>query len=85
MSALGSLADAARDALLAHEPSKLGELMTQNFELRRKMYGDGVVGLTNIRAVEVGRMCGLSCKFTGSGGALVCIRTDEPDWCVPAI
>ena len=59
---------------------KLGELMKMNFSLRRKMYGDAVVGSLNIAMVDLAASLGLSAKFTGSGGALVCIREDGGGW-----
>jgi hypothetical protein len=40
------------------------------------MYGDNVVGEKNIRMAELARSFGLSAKFTGSGGALICLRFD---------
>jgi hypothetical protein len=54
--------------------------MELNFAGRRRMYGDGPVGALNIRMVEVAASFGLSAKFTGSGGALVCLRKDGMGW-----
>jgi hypothetical protein len=35
-----------------------------------------VVGEKNIMAIELANDLGLAAKFTGSGGALVCLRSD---------
>ena len=80
MSSLGKLADQARDCLLHGKAELLATYMDQNFQWRRKMYGDEVVGANNIRAVEIAHAHGLAAKFTGSGGALVCMRRDSATW-----
>lgn len=80
MAALGKLADATKAALEAGKPGDVAALMAQNFALRRKMYGDAVVGASNLRAIEIADSCGLAAKFTGSGGALVCMRKDHAKW-----
>lgn len=38
--------------------------------------GDAVVGSRNISMVELAGSFGLSAKFTGSGGAMLCLRAD---------
>ena len=81
MTRLGSLADRARECLLQNKVHFLPELMDQNIRLRRRLYGDAVVGQVNIEAIEIAQAHGLAAKFSGSGGALVCLRRDEPtDW-----
>jgi len=42
-------------------------LMAQNFNWRRRMYGDPAVGATNIAAVSLANELGLGAKFTGDG------------------
>ena len=54
-----------------------------NFAMRRKLYGDAVVGAENIAMIDIAKVHGLSAKFTGSGGALVCMRSDGQGWYVP--
>ena len=74
MQLLGSLTDSAVECLLSDDREKLAELMDLNFATRRKLYGDSVVGLRNIEAVELAtKQLNLAAKFTGSGGALVCL------------
>lgn len=43
------------------------------------MFGDEVLGATNLRMVEVARSVGAAAKFTGSGGAVVvlCLGGEE--------
>jgi hypothetical protein len=53
-----------------------------NFAMRRKLYGDAVVGAENIAMIDIAKEHGLSAKFTGSGGALVCMRSDGQGWYV---
>mmetsp|Transcript_45861 Transcript_45861/g.103581 ORF Transcript_45861/g.103581 Transcript_45861/m.103581 type:complete len:96 (+) Transcript_45861:702-989(+) len=48
--------------------------MRANFGWRRRMYGDAVVGERMIGLIELARSLGFAAKFTGSGGAVVCIR-----------
>ena len=59
---------------------ELAILMERNFTTRRALYGDEVVGPLNIRMVQLAKDCGLSAKFTGSGGALLCLRSDGCGW-----
>ncbi len=80
MQELGALADKARDCLCNNHPEELAELMIQNFQIRRRLYGDAVVGMTNIEAIKIAEDHGMAAKFTGSGGAIVCIRRDYMSW-----
>ena len=73
MKILGSYADKAMTCLEYKKYAELGDLMQSNFEMRRELYGDAVVGSKNIRAITVANEHGLAAKFTGSGGALVCL------------
>ena len=55
--------------------------MRENFATRRSLYGDSVVGQGNIDMIlRAQQELGLSCKFTGSGGAMVCCRSDGGGW-----
>jgi glucuronokinase len=51
--------------------ARLGELMNQNFDLRRRLYGDASLGWKNLRMIEIARAHGGSAKFPGSGGAIL--------------
>nr|XP_010922449.1 glucuronokinase 1 isoform X1 [Elaeis guineensis] len=79
MEEVAKLALEGRKALLEKNYTELADLMNRNFELRRKMFGDGVLGSLNIQMVEVARSVGAASKFTGSGGAVVAFCPDGPD------
>ncbi|KAI8075143.1 ribosomal protein S5 domain 2-type protein [Gongronella butleri] len=71
MKNFASYARDARDALQQGAHDKFADLMTCNFEMRRKTYGDAVVGAANLRMVELVRQFGGHAKFCGSGGAII--------------
>eukprot|EP01038_Epipyxis_sp_PR26KG_P005864 gene5864-8088_t len=80
MRELGVYADQAINCLQQHDTIGLAILMEKNFAMRRKLYGDNVVGEKNIAMVQLANKFGFSAKFTGSGGALLCIRKDGLGW-----
>eukprot|EP01025_Chloroclados_australasicus_P068103 TRINITY_DN9449_c0_g1_i1.p1 TRINITY_DN9449_c0_g1~~TRINITY_DN9449_c0_g1_i1.p1 ORF type:complete len:364 (-),score=35.55 TRINITY_DN9449_c0_g1_i1:227-1318(-) len=55
---------------------EFGRVLDQNFNLRRKMYGDEVLGARNVGMVELARRVAAHANFTGSGGA-VCVLCNE--------
>ena len=61
----------ARENLVRGDRHGFAQLMTANFEQRRKTYGDAVVGAPNLRMVELARKHHCVAKFPGSGGAVV--------------
>jgi glucuronokinase len=81
MKELGTLADRAAGCVEHSDWLTLASLIGCNFALRCKLYGTDVVGAKNIAAVEVCKTNSVSmaAKFTGSGGALVCLRADGVD------
>jgi len=83
MKELGELADSGVECLKKCDFSGLAALMDRNFAIRRKLYGDDVVGALNIEASKVASSFGLSAKFTGSGGAFVCCKKDGTGWLSP--
>jgi hypothetical protein len=74
MRELGSYADMCVDALKEKNYLYLGKLMQMNFAMRRRIYGDQVVGLKNIAIVDHVWKYGMGAKFPGSGGAILCMR-----------
>jgi len=74
MATWAALADRVRDALLAGSTGEIGELLNENFDLRRSLYQ---IHPDNIEMVETARAAGASAKFTGSGGAIVGCYSDE--------
>ncbi|KAI9245355.1 ribosomal protein S5 domain 2-type protein [Phascolomyces articulosus] len=61
----------ARESLERGDHHAFAQMMTSNFEQRRKTYGDAVVGAANLRMVDLARQHGCVAKFPGSGGAVV--------------
>ena len=80
MLALGDLTDSAVECLKKTDVPGLAVLMEKNFALRRHMYGDAVVGKLNIQMVDLASTFGLAAKFTGSGGALICLQRNGQGW-----
>ena len=52
---------------------ELCALVDRNFDLRCSLYERAVVGEDNLQMIEFLREHGISCKFCGSGGAIVCL------------
>jgi glucuronokinase len=73
MAEIADLADEAVLCLLNNNVDKLPSIMKQNFDIRRSMYGDACTGERNIEMIDLANQLGLTGKFTGSGGAAVCI------------
>jgi glucuronokinase len=67
------LTDRGRTALMAGDWDALGQVMNENFDLRRTIMP---IVPENLRMVEVARSAGASAKFAGSGGAIVGLYKD---------
>jgi glucuronokinase len=67
------LTDRGRDALMSGNWDALGQVMNENFDLRRKIMP---IAPENLRMVEVARATGASAKFCGSGGAICGLYRD---------
>jgi len=80
MATFAGYAVEAKQALEKGYHRRLGELMNMNFNLRRKIYGDGAIGERNLRMIEIGRNHGAPTKFPGSGGAVIGIYEDEEQY-----
>lgn len=75
MKKFGEITARGRAAIEKQDHAALADLMTENFELRRALYGDPALGAANIRMVEIANAHGAAAKFSGSGGAVVgCCR-----------
>jgi glucuronokinase len=68
MEKIAALSDEARRVLENGEAEDLGEILDRNFDLRAEIYP---ISEANLRMVERARAAGASCKFCGSGGAVV--------------
>lgn len=66
-----SFAEQGKDVLARRDYTTLARLMNDNFNLRRKILGDAVIGKKNLEMIEIARSFGLPAKFSGSGGAIV--------------
>jgi glucuronokinase len=74
MRRFAELAEEGRKALLERDAERLGALINENFDTRRKLYR---LPDWQIRMVETARACGASAKFAGSGGAIIGIYKDQ--------
>mmetsp|Transcript_67077 Transcript_67077/g.212298 ORF Transcript_67077/g.212298 Transcript_67077/m.212298 type:complete len:340 (-) Transcript_67077:165-1184(-) len=73
MADVAQQAELAREALEAGDVGKLAAAMDRNFDLRRSMFGDQVLGELNLKMISTARSVGAAAKFTGSGGAIVAL------------
>jgi glucuronokinase len=71
---LGEVADKGKVALLNRDYPALNELINRNFDLRCKIMK---ISDSNMELVGTARKCGASAKFSGSGGAIIGMYTDD--------
>ena len=69
-----ALAARGREALLRRDYNQLARLMDENFDTRRSIYN---LPPWQLQMIEAARRCGASAQFSGSGGAIIGIYTDE--------
>ena len=62
--------DEVKEALQRRDDLTVGKLMNANFDLRRKIFGDEVLGKRNLEMIQIAREMGVPAKFPGSGGAI---------------
>lgn len=79
MEEVAKIALDGRKALTERKCFELAKLMDHNFDIRRKMFGDEVLGSLNIKMIETARSVGAAAKFTGSGGAVVAFCPRGPE------
>ncbi|CAB4415107.1 unnamed protein product [Rhizophagus irregularis] len=82
MKQLISFTEQARNILIHKNESKrreLAKLMNKNFELRREIFGDQILGQTNLFIIELARKYNFAAKFTGSGGAILGLWNGDDD------
>lgn len=82
MKTLAAYAEEAKYCLFNRNYLRLAALMKLNFATRRKLYGDSVVGAKNLEVALLADELGFSAKFSGSGGAILCLRSDGLGWYV---
>jgi glucuronokinase len=71
---IASIAEQGKEALLAQDYKTLNLLMNKNFDLRCKIMD---ISQSNMELVNTARDCGASAKFSGSGGAIIGMYTDD--------
>lgn len=77
MDKFASLAERTKDVLLNSSiPSSLksrriATMMSENFNLRKEIFGKKVIGNNNLRMIQLANKYGFAAKFTGSGGTIV--------------
>ncbi len=74
MARLAELTVQAREAILAGDAGRLGQLIDENFELRRSICR---LPAGQIEMVQCARSAGATAKFAGSGGAIVGTYPDD--------
>ena len=57
--------------------SQFQRLFKLNFDNRRNLYGDLVIGNNNLEMIEIAEKFGTFAKFSGSGGAIIGIKPDQ--------
>ncbi len=71
MHTFASYAERAKQALEAQDSQLLAKLMNANFDLRKTLYGDEVIGTDNLYMIHIARKYGHAAKFCGSGGCIL--------------
>lgn len=65
---IASLADEGKEAILAGDHTRLGQLVNQNFNYRKEIMN---ISDSNMALINTARACGASASFTGSGGSII--------------
>ncbi|KAH6571377.1 hypothetical protein BASA60_007206 [Batrachochytrium salamandrivorans] len=76
MQYLGGLAHQAQLAMISGDTPALARLFDDNFALRRKLYGDEVIGAQTLKIVDLAHMHGHAAKLSGSGGCVIGLWRD---------
>ena len=74
MQGFAELTDRAREAILAGDSARLGQLIDANFDLRRSICR---ISSGQVEMVERARNAGATAKFAGSGGTIIGTYPDE--------
>ncbi len=71
MRTFANYASSFRFVMENRDIERIKELMNQNFDLRRRIFGDIVIGYKNLEMIEIARRYGCAAKFAGSSGAVI--------------
>jgi glucuronokinase len=74
LSKIASLAESGREAIQQKDHETLFHLMNENFDLRCKIMN---ISESNMEMIKTARSCGASATFTGSGGSIIGMYTDD--------
>lgn len=77
MERFASFAESGRELLSRADHGHFSSLMNEAFLLRRKIFGDAVLGPDNLRMVALANNNGLNATTCGSGGAIVGVMGDD--------
>jgi glucuronokinase len=77
MTEFADLAQKGRDTIVSNNLAQLPALMDANFDLRDRIFN---VAEANKKMVNTARHVGCPANFTGSGGAIVGMYEDEPQY-----
>ncbi len=71
---IAEVAAEGKKALLEGDQETLARLINKNFDLRAKIFN---ISDSNFELVNMARACGVSAKFTGSGGSIIGTYKDD--------
>jgi len=71
---IAAIADEGKEALKQKDTARLNTLINENFDLRTQIMN---ITESNMELVQTARKCGASAKFTGSGGSIIGVYTDD--------
>ena len=77
MATFAGFAEEGRVALEERAYGRIGELLHEAFMLRRKIFGDAVLGAANLRMVELANQHDFPATTCGSGGAIIGMMGDD--------
>jgi hypothetical protein len=66
MKRFAELTTAGKESIEKRDWANFADLMRQNFENRKNIYGLDCIGKENMRMIEIGTSFGAACKFPGN-------------------
>ncbi len=77
MNQFASYASECHDALLNGDHISVAQLFNLNFQCRRQLYGDEVIGKATLKIIEIANQYGHAAKLPGSGGCVIGMPFEE--------
>jgi glucuronokinase len=79
MAKFANFVDITKKALVGGNQMEAIDLIDENFNLRRKLYGDLLIGEDTLMIINIARAHGHAAKLSGSGGCVIgCSRKKDP-------